>query len=112
MRQAKNEEFSSLINALPPEEVKSIIHQGVMLRLPLLEGRLILAKEKIERFQKKYQTTYKNLESKGLPNDADCQFHEDFIEWEHWERVYKQAISIIRVLKETVNKDNFNESSR
>ena len=112
MRQAKNKEFSSLMNILPPEEVKSIIHQGVMLRLPLFEGRLTLAREKIEQFQKKYQTTYKNLKSKGLPNNADYQFHEDFIEWEHWERIYKQAASIIRVLKETVDKDNSNESSR
>ena len=69
---------------LPEEELTSIVRQGALLRLPYLEGRLQSAQTEAERFEEKYRTTLSHLKQQGLPNDANYEFHEDFIEWEYW----------------------------
>ena len=65
---------------LPVEELASILRQGAILRLPYLEGRLFQAREQVRRFEDKYGTTLDVLSSQGLPDDADYEMHEDFIE--------------------------------
>lgn len=85
-----------LLNLLPDREVESVVQQGVSIRLPVFEGRKALAEQKIANFERKHRTTYTKLKAKGLPKKADYLFHEDFIEWGYWERVYKEADKLIR----------------
>jgi hypothetical protein len=69
---------------LPEEELASILRQGALLRLPYLESRFQSARAEYERFERKYNTTLKQLRQEGLANDAGYELHEDFIEWEYW----------------------------
>lgn len=74
----------SVTSEIPPEELESILHQGALLRLPFLEGKLNQATARITDFEKKYHITLSKLKQQGLPANADYEFHEDFIEWEYW----------------------------
>lgn len=90
---------------IPTEELVSILKQGAILRLPYLEGRLFQAREQVKRFEEKYKTAVDNLRSQGLPEDADYEMHEDFIEWEYWDDVLKEtemAVTSITALLEKV----------
>ena len=89
---------------LPDEELASILKQGALLRLPFLEGRLFKAGEEVKRFQNKYRTTLDNLKSQGLPDDADYEMHEDFIEWEYWNDVLNETEMIVRGVKAILEK--------
>ena len=89
---------------LPDEELASILKQGALLRLPFLEGRLFKAGEEVKRFQKKYRTTLDDLKSQGLPEDADYEMHEDFIEWEYWNDVLNETEMIVRGVKAILEK--------
>ncbi len=90
---------------LPGEELASILRQGAMLRLPYLEGRLLQAREHVKCFGEKYRTTLDALKSQGLPEEADYELHEDFLEWEYWDDVLRETemtVRSIRVLLEKV----------
>ena len=84
---------------LPVEELTSILRQGAILRLPYLEGRLLQASEQAKLFEEKYGTTLDNLKSQGLPDDADYEMHEDFIEWEYWDDVLRETGMTVKVIK-------------
>ncbi len=92
---------------LPEEELTSIVRQGALLRLPYLEGRLQSAQTEAERFEEKYHTTLSHLKQQGLPNDANYEFHEDFIEWEYWtdqiSRLQETTAQIRLLLDATAN---------
>jgi len=87
------------MDELPVEELASILRQGVILRLPYLEGRLLQAREQVRCFEEKYKTTLDALRSQGLPDDADYEMHEDFIEWEYWSDVLRQTGLTVRNVK-------------
>ena len=84
---------------LPTGELTSILRQGAILRLPYLEGRLLQAREQVNRFEEKHGTTLDNLKSQGLPEDADYEMHEDFIEWEYWGDVLRETGTTIKTMK-------------
>ena len=84
---------------LPAEELTSILRQGAILRLPYLEGRLLQAREQVKRFEEKYKTTLDSLKSQGLPEDADYEMHEDFIEWEYWDDVLREIEAAVKAVK-------------
>jgi len=84
---------------LPAAELASILRQGAILRLPYLEGRLLQAREQVRRFEKKYGTTLDDLRSQGLPDDADYEMHEDFIEWEYWSDILHEISMTVRSVK-------------
>ena len=69
---------------LPAEEKAAVITHGAALRLSALEKRLFLAESKVRHFQEKYQIPLPDLESEGLPDDANYEMHEDYIMWRHW----------------------------
>lgn len=92
------------IAELPAQEMLSILRQGSILRLPYLEARLQQARERVARFEETYQTTVDELSAQGLPDDANYQFHEDFIEWEYWHEVWHETEMIIRNVKQILNK--------
>ena len=85
--------------ALPAEELASILKQGAILRLPYLEGRLLQAREQVKRFEEKYRTTLDTLKSQGLPEAANYEMHEDFIEWEYWDDVLRETEMSVRGIK-------------
>ena len=84
---------------LPAEELASILRQGAILRLPYLEGRLFQAREQVRRFEEKYGMTLDALRSQGLPDDADYEMHEDFIEWEYWSDILHKTGITVRGVK-------------
>jgi hypothetical protein len=100
------ENVKQLLNMteLPEEELASILRQGVVLRLPFLEGRLIKAEKEVKRFQEKYRTTLDDLKSQGLPEDANFETHEDFIEWEYWDDVLCESERVVRSIKGLLEK--------
>jgi len=89
---------------LPNDELVSILKQGALLRLPFLEGRLLEAEEQVKHFENKYQMTLDRLKSQGLPEDADFEMHEDFIEWEYWDDVLHESEMIVKSVKSLLEK--------
>ncbi|MDA0244338.1 MAG: hypothetical protein OT477_13050 [Chloroflexi bacterium] len=51
------------------------------------------AQEQVRLFETRYNCTLAHLLTQGLPDDADYQMHEDFIEWEYWQDVLNEAIN-------------------
>lgn len=92
------------IAELPAQEMLSILRQGSLLRLPHLEGRLQQAQKQIIRFETTYGLTFAELAAQGLPNDADYQTHEDFIEWEYWQDVHNETQLIVKNIKKILIK--------
>jgi len=90
--------------ALPAQEMLSILRQGSILRLPYLEARLHQAGDQVARFEERYRTTLEELSAQGLPDDADYQFHEDFIEWEYWHEVRHETEMTVRNVRQILNK--------
>ena len=89
---------------LPGEELASILRQGAILRLPYLEKRLLQAREQVRHFEEKHRTTLDYLKSQGLPEDADYEMHEDFIEWEYWGEVVRETEMTVRSVKALLEK--------
>jgi hypothetical protein len=52
----------------------------------------------VRRFEAKYGTTLDMLESRGLPEDADYEMHEDYIEWHYWARVGEKTQDTLDML--------------
>ena len=77
--------------SLAPEEREVIISHGTALRLSDLRKRLFLAESKVQRFEGKYRKTLNQMETEGLPDDADYELHEDYIMWRHWTAVAGKA---------------------
>ncbi len=72
---------------LPVEEKMAVITHGAALRLSALKKRFFLAASKVHYFQEKYQISLAALKAEGLPDDASCEMHEDYIMWHHWTEV-------------------------
>lgn len=98
----------SVTIAIPAEELASILHQGALLRLPFLEGKLNQAAARVRDFEMKYSTTLSSLKQQGLPADAGYELHEDFIEWEYWsdtrETLESTVAQVRQLLQSTENK--------
>lgn len=87
----KQETIDSIFHSLPQEERTVILSIGAAFRRLSLEKQLAWAKSKIREFEARYQTTLDQLETDGLPDDADYTMHEDYIEWHHWSRIMKRT---------------------
>jgi hypothetical protein len=72
---------------LPRAEREAIIGYGAAVRLSSLKKRKFLAQSKDRYFETKYHTTLEQLESDGLPDDANFEMHEDYVMWHHWHDV-------------------------
>ena len=90
------------IPEIPAEELSNILKQGAMLRLPYLEGRLLQAKNYIQKFKKKYNITLNKIKKSGIPEDAGYIMHEDFIELEYWEDVFTKTEKIVCQLRDLI----------
>ena len=92
--------IEGLFSSLVPEEKASIISYGVALRLSDLRKRLSLAESKVRLFEEKHHTSLEELDTKGLPNDAGYEMHEDYIMWHHWADVVEETRERIVSLEE------------
>lgn len=91
MRTIANENIESKFSSLPADEKISVISHGVALRLSEWKKRLFLAESKVRFFEEKYRMSLAELDTKGLPDDADHEMHEDYIMWHHWMEALKKA---------------------
>ena len=83
MTPVANESIENKFSSLSAEEKVSVISHGVALRLSEWKKRLFLAESKVRYFEEKYLTSLTELDTKGLPNDANHEMHEDYIMWHH-----------------------------
>ena len=91
MRTVASESIENKFSSLSAEEKLSVISHGVALRLSEWKKRLFLAESKVRHFEEKYHTSLAELDTKGLPDDADHEMHEDYIMWHHWTDVVEKA---------------------
>ena len=89
---------SDVFTTLPREDQKEIFNIGTAFRLLDLQKRLAHAQESMRRFEAKYGTTLDMLESEGLPEDANYEMHEDYIEWHYWARVREKTQNTLDIL--------------
>lgn len=89
---------SDVFATLPREDQEEIFNIGTAFTLLDLQKRLAHAQENVRKFEAKYGTTLDILESKGLPEDADYEMHEDYIEWHYWARVRDKTQNTLDVL--------------
>jgi len=89
---------SDVFATLPQEDQEEIFSLGAAFRVLDLQKRLAQAQENVRKFEAKYGTTLDMLESKGLPEDADYEMHEDYIEWHYWARVREKTQGTLDVL--------------
>ena len=89
---------SDVFATLPREDQEEIFNIGTAFRLLDLQKRLSQAQENVRRFEAKYGTSLDILESEGLPEDADYEIHEDYIEWHYWTRVREKTQNTLNVL--------------
>ena len=92
--------IEGLFFSLPQDERAAIISYGMAIRLSDLQKRLFLAESKVNHFEGKYQTPLAELDSKGLPDDADWEMHEDYILWHHWAEVINKTREALVSLEE------------
>ena len=99
MQHVANESIENKFSSLSSEEKISVISHGVALRLSEWKKRLFLAESKVRHFEEKYHTSLTELETSGLPDDADHEMHEGYIIWHHWADAVKKAKKQVRDLE-------------
>ena len=89
---------SDVFAALPQEDQEEIFNIGTAFGVLDLQKRLAQAQENVRKFEAKYGTTLDVLEREGLPEDADYEMHEDYIEWHYWAKVCQKTQDTLDVL--------------
>ena len=100
-------QVETVFSSLPREEREMIISHGTALRLSDLKKRHFLATSKVRYFEEKYHVTLSQLETEGLPDDADYEMHEDYIMWRHWTAVADEIARSIASLEEIAQQGLF-----
>ena len=104
-------EIEKKFATLPDKDRETIISYGASLRLTSLKKRFFLADHKAKSFEKQYKTTLKKIEKEGIPDDADHEMHEDYIEWSHWVRIAKKCKKEIALVQGIVQQGLRTEDS-
>ncbi len=99
MQPVANESIENKFSSLSSEEKVSVISHGVALRLSEWKKRLFLAESKVRHFEEKYHTSLTELDTNGLPDDADHEMHDDYIMCHHWADAVKKAKKQVRDLE-------------
>lgn len=89
---------TSLAALLPPERERLTLY-GARLLLTEMEGRLALATRELARFETKYGTTLTGLAETGLPDEADLETHEDYVEWSGWQATVDETSQTLDILR-------------
>ena len=87
---------------LPRQDRETIIRQGAQMHLTVLRKRLFLAESKVRYFEEKYGDVLRAWDTKGLPENADYEIHEDYVLWHHWVDTSKKVQQEIASLSEVV----------
>ena len=85
--------------ALPPSERERLTLYGARLLLTEMQGRLALATREVARFETKYGLTLTRLDETGLPDDADLETHEDYVEWSGWQATVDETSQTLEILR-------------
>jgi len=59
-----------------------------------------LADQKVKSFENQYKTTLEKVETEGIPEDADHEMHENYIEWSYWVGAAKRCKKEIALIQE------------
>lgn len=97
--------------SLPEDQRGSIISLGVTMKLSHLRNRLTLAVSKVQALEEQYGLSLAELDSRGLPNDADYVMHEDYILWHHWSEAADQVRQEIAALEKVAAEGLYAESA-
>jgi len=88
---------------LPTKVWQRIVQLGVERHIQELEAQLEEAQQQIAEFERKFGMSFVDLEQEGLPEDADWQVHEDWVEWSSWEGLktdLEQQLASLRAMPE------------
>ena len=72
-----------------------------------LKKQLFLAESKVRHYEEKYKVTIVQMDTEGLPDNADCEIHEDYIMWHHWADVSDKVKKDIASLDEIAQQGLF-----
>ena len=104
-------EIEKRFSMLPDKDRETIISYGASLRLTSLKKRYFLADQKVKSFENQYKTTLKKLETGGVPDNADHEMHEDYIEWSHWvraaEKCKKEIVLVQGIVQQGLRTEDF-----
>lgn len=84
---------------LPTEVWQHIVRLGVERRIKELEVQLKEARLRIGEFERQFGMSFARLEQEGLPEDADLQTHEAYVEWSSWEGLQADLQEQLETLK-------------
>ena len=56
-------------------------------------------------YANEYKTTLEKVETEGIPDDADHEMHEDYIEWSHWVEAAKKCKKEIALVQGFFSRD-------
>ena len=96
MRRDSKTQREKVFLSLPREERETIISHGTAIRLSNLKKQLFLAESKVRHYEEKYKVTIVQMDAEGLPDNAGCEVHEDYIMWHHWADVSDKVNKINR----------------
>jgi hypothetical protein len=85
-------------HSLAPEDRAEIFSVGAAFHRLNLAKKLERSEHKVGEFEARYHTTLAQLETEGLPDDADYAMHEDYVEWRYWSRTLKQTQKALNTL--------------
>jgi hypothetical protein len=88
---------------LPTKVWQRIVQLGVERYIQELEAQLEEAQQQIAEFEHKFGMSFADIEQEGLPEDADWQAHEDWVEWSSWEGLkadLEQQLESLRAMPE------------
>ena len=79
---------------------------GVERHIQELEAQLKEAQQQIASFELKFGMSFAGIQQEGLPEDADWQAHEDYVEWSSWEGLQidlEQQLESLRAIPEPLS---------
>jgi hypothetical protein len=98
--------MSDNVIQLPSEVWQRIVRLGVERHIQELEAQLQEAQRQIAEFERTFGTSFAELERVGLPEDADWQTHEGYVEWSSWEGLksdLEQKLASLRAMPEPLS---------
>jgi len=107
MKRVSKTQREKVFLSLPREERETIISHGTAIRLSNLKKQLFLAESKVRHYEEKYKVTMVQMDAEGLPDNADCGVHEDYIMWHHWADVSDKVKKDIASLDEIAQQGLF-----
>lgn len=84
---------------LPADVWQHIVQLGVEQHVKELEIQLGEARRRISEFERQFGMPFARLEQEGLPDHADLQAHEAYVEWSSWQGLQTDLQEQLEALK-------------